>query len=327
MEVNLADMHLAVSEYFDLDSVLSADGGLNSAMFPLVSENSGTDSRQAYIEIDDTLVGFEIHYKKKPDFSTDDFENAGMVKSCGELELIVSSGESQASDKLVQRFAAIIPPFVQLNPTAGFNQGNRNRLMSKVGKANLCLEFFERYRKMIIRLNDIKEKEQKEIKGGTLYNFLKSCLKGDFKEGFDENRFHLRYLQRVEGLYEGIPVELSLVHVSSTSLDGIRGVYLASKDREICMCDENVTDHPVAFSGHIFQPDIVFYGGSAANGKILAPKSCDKKGCITLLGHDLTWESVRRSINSDDDVGSEKKEPIAKFARLAYDLSRNSNLN
>jgi len=327
MEVNLADMHLAVSEYFDLDHVLSTDKGLNSMVFPLVPEDEGTDSRQIYVEVDGTLVGLEIHYKRCPDFSTDDFENAGMVEGCGELELIVSSGDSQASGKLVQRFAETMPHFFQLNPTSGFNQRNRGRLHGKVGLSNLSLEFFETYRKIIARLDDVKEKEKRDLKGGALYNFLKSCLIYDFKERFDKDKFNLRYLQRVEGVYEGIPAELSLVHVSSTIFNGIKGVYLASKDKEICMCDENVTDHSMVFSGHIFQPDIAFYGGSTAKEKILIQKSCKEKGYIALLGNETEWESVRDSINSDNDIGKERKEPTAKFAKLAYNLRINDDLS
>jgi len=109
-----------------------------------------------------------------------------------------------------------------------------------------------------------QDRPNRELTEGILHMIISENFEGsksiNFPEGFD-----VRLVNRVTGMYNFIPVELSMLYMSGPNLSArVHGVVVTRVQTEECRCGNYVScDRARTMAGYLFNPDYFCAGASA----------------------------------------------------------------
>jgi hypothetical protein len=320
VDLNLSVGHLAIPEIPSLEDFLK-DTEFGSKIISIEPQREkNTESLKMFTEVDEVLVELEIDFYAKIKDPT--------LKGYSPLSCYAISISAEANNVVARKLGKLFPECVTFNPTGNYEKKGRTRFEERKAVVYQNGQFFDRYKAIRKKLDVTSELPDKIINSGLFFKTIKEKMSQDLKDDFNPDTFYFRLFNQVEGVYDGVEVELSLVYFSAPALgNSIRGVYLASKDKALCHCEGQNTDHARSFSGHFFSPDLVLYGGSVLKtenlGTLTWSTHLEHSTTIGLAGDEIPWKNVDEAIKSSENMNGEQ---TRKLTKLAYDLS-NSTLS
>ncbi|MBI4453534.1 hypothetical protein HY636_02725 [Candidatus Woesearchaeota archaeon] len=186
---------------------------------------------------------------------------------------ISAIGKTPSSvDNIIKKMLSFFGAYIDLEMKPTVQQRFEMGFQGVVKEVSYSIPFFEQYQKIRANLSDAKMLPNKKIERGFFINLCNETL-GKLGISNFQRDYDIRLVKRVEGKYQNVPLELSLVHISGPRLyPRIQGVFLYQKFESGCPSWEISTcEQAEAFAGHFLSASKLFFGGS-----LLLPKQTRK---------------------------------------------------
>jgi len=145
-------------------------------------------------------------------------------------------------------------------------------LANMLDEFKLQTRFYEKQAATKQKLTDVKKLKNKQIERGSFVHLMQYILQ-NFQVSNFPSAYDVRLVNRVEGTYNTIPLEISLFYVSGPRLQpGVYGTFLSRKHETGCpaweteMCDQAKT-----YAGYLLSNDNISFGAT-----VLLPEASHK---------------------------------------------------
>ena len=247
---------------------------LKDEFFPFMGLPKFIDSRKAILCEDDAFIDFTLTYSNTPVINPNyyDLEKSlgpGITELPGYTTLHVSAlGTSkEQTHGIVEEVLGSFPNVVELEILPQIKEKILQAFQGLLKEFEVHKLFFDKYSSILASLSQTKKVSHKKIEKGIFISLMGTFLSTMGVGGFPE-KYDVRLLNRKEGRYEDMTLELSLIYVSGPQVHpGTYGVFLSRKR------EENLCDQSRSYAGYMFRPDNIHFGGSR-----LLPKSAEVYG-------------------------------------------------
>ena len=254
---------------------------LKDKFFPLMGAPKFIDARKAVLCEDGSFTDFTLTYSNIPQISPNFYD---LKKSFGPkntdlpgyttLHVSALGTSKEKTHNIVKEVLGFFPNVVELEILPQIKEKLVQAFQGLLKEFETHKLFFDKYNSILARLSQTKKVSHKKIEKGIFISLMDTYLSTLGVRGFPE-KYDVRLLNRKEGQYEGMPLELSLIYVSGPRINpGAYGVFLSRKHIQGCPSwEENLCDQSRSYAGYMFRPDNLVFGGSR-----LLPKSSEVYG-------------------------------------------------
>jgi len=254
-------MYVAVPLRPTLTEILGSSEFKDDA-FPMPDSPPHIEGRKIIVEANNSLVEIVAAFSKEKG----DISQLYVVPNDGldgtTLSISVIGKTPSTVDNIIKRLLSFFGTYIDLKMKPAVRPRFERAFQGALHEATYNFPFFEQYQKIRANLSDVQKLPNMKIKKGFIIDFGNEILKQVGITNF-QSAYNVMLVKRIQGIYQNIPLELSLVHIFGPRLyPKVQGVFLYKKFESSCpSCEISTCDQAEAFAGHFLSAKRLVFGG------------------------------------------------------------------
>ena len=295
-----------------LDEILQGSS-INDKLFPYrCNQPEYVDARIGLVEGNGVFSDVVITYSNDPQFHPQIYKlPKRSLEGYTTLHVSSRSINGDVARQNVQEVLGLFSEVVDLEMRKEHNDLCLNSLSGLVNDFSYQIRFLEKYTQMRDKLSEVNRVPNKKIERGPI-----TCIVGGLLNNMGKrialNNAELRLVNRFQGNYQGLPLEVSLLFLTGDRISpGVYGAMVYKKhDKECPEWEVDTCDQARSYAGYLLNSSSFVFGGSnmiKGVRRINSRSMCVSGGLILPNGSSPNLiqgelRSLRNMVESSDEV-------------------------